>query len=114
MGLLLALAAFVSAAEPALRLMLFDDDECEICLRWSEEVGRVYGLTTEGRRAPLVRRALADGVPEGVSLRSPVRYTPTFVLLDAAGREQGRITGYMSEDQFWGLLGVLLERGAPP
>jgi thioredoxin-related protein len=112
--MLLALASTVPAAEPELRLLLFDDDECEICLRWKEEVGRVYERTPEGQRAPLVRRALAEGVPPGLSLRSPVRYTPTFVLVDAGGREQGRITGYLGEDQFWGLLGVLLERRAPP
>jgi hypothetical protein len=112
LGISLALASV--AGEPALRLVLFDDEECEICLRWNEEVGRVYALTDEGRRAPLRRQALADGVPPGISLGAPVRYTPTFVLLDAAGRERGRITGYLGEDQFWGLLGALLERTPSP
>lgn len=94
------------------RLLLFDDEDCGYCARWEAEVGGTYGLTREGRVAPLSRSALADGVPDGVTLRAPVRYTPTFVLLDAAGNERGRITGYLGEDQFWGLLTVLIEREA--
>lgn len=45
-----------------------------------------------------------------------MRYAPTFVLVDG-GREVGRITGYMSQDAFWGLLGAMtrdLPAGALP
>jgi hypothetical protein len=45
------------------------------------------------------------------ALRSPVRFTPTFVLVDE-GREIGRIEGYPGEDFFWGLLERLLQ--TPP
>ena len=40
-------------------------------------------------------------------LVSPIRFTPTFVLVDD-GREIGRIEGYPGEDFFWGLLERLL------
>ena len=42
----------------------------------------------------------------GVTLQSPVRYTPTFVVVDR-GREIGRIEGFSSDDQFWGRLDEL-------
>ena len=38
-----------------------------------------------------------------VQLHRPVRYSPTFVLVDQ-GREIGRIEGYPGENFFWGLL----------
>ena len=37
----------------------------------------------------------------------PVIAAPTFVLVDK-GREIGRITGYLNDDAFWGLLGSLV------
>jgi thioredoxin-related protein len=42
-----------------------------------------------------------------------VRYTPTFVVVDN-GREIGRITGYVNDDAFWGLLAALATRITPP
>jgi len=106
------IAAAGAQEEARWQLLLFDDADCGYCARWQEEVGRTYARTREGRIAPLARTALSDGIPANVSLREPVRYTPTFVLLDARGYERGRITGYLGEDQFWGLLAVLLERDA--
>jgi hypothetical protein len=48
----------------------------------------------------------ARGGP-AVALKSPVRFTPTFVLVQD-GRELGRIEGYPGEDFFWGLLERLM------
>jgi thioredoxin-related protein len=45
----------------------------------------------------------------GITLASAVRYTPTFVVADN-GREIGRITGYISDDAFWGLLGTFVAK----
>jgi hypothetical protein len=50
--------------------------------------------------------------PEGVTLASRPRFTPTFIVVQD-GAEIGRIEGYPGEDFFWGLLGRILERGAP-
>jgi len=103
-------AAAGAAGQGRWQLLLFDDEDCGYCARWQQEVGAIYDRTPEGRVVPLSRAALADGVPAGLVLRAPVRYTPTFVLLDASGHERGRITGYVGEDQFWGLLSVLIDR----
>ena len=57
-----------------------------------------------------------DPLLAGLKLTVPVRYTPTFVLMDD-GVELGRIEGYPGEDFFWSRLAGLLERlpeGARP
>jgi hypothetical protein len=94
-------------------LLMFEEPGCVWCARWTEDVGGEYPLTPEGRAAPLRRIDLRDPVPEGVTLESPARYSPTFVVV-RDGAEIGRIEGYPGEDFFWGLLGRILERAAPP
>ena len=90
---------------------MFEAPDCGYCLKWDAEVGVVYARTAEARIAPLRRLQLAAGTPAGLMLREEVRYTPTFVLV-RDGRELDRITGYLGEEQFWGLLGVMLARHA--
>jgi len=104
----LLMATVVQAGEKAqgLRLIMFERDGCHYCEVWNRNVGVSYDKTDEGRFAPLERRDLGDGVGEGVK---PVVFTPTFVLVKN-GREVGRLTGYISEDFFWGLLQPLLEK----
>ncbi len=41
--------------------------------------------------------------PHGIALKSPVRYSSTFVVIEV-GREVARIEGYPGQDFFWGLL----------
>ncbi|MGI9332512.1 MAG: thioredoxin family protein [Gammaproteobacteria bacterium] len=105
------LIALASCAGPAfggdLRLLMFDAPDCEFCAAWEQQVGAIYARTAEGRRAHLGRAYAFGPPPEGVSLAGPVRFSPTFVLL-RNGREIDRITGYNSEEQFWGLLGRAL------
>lgn len=104
------LARPLGAAEPAgLTLLMFERPGCIYCARWDDEVAPEYGLTPEGRAAPLVRRQLADGAPQGVTLVSVPVFTPTFVLL-RDGAELGRIEGYPGEDFFWGLLTAMLRQ----
>lgn len=84
---------------------------CAWCRRWTQEVAPVYGKTEEGVRAPLRRHDLAQGQPAG--LAAPAVYTPTFALM-RDGAEIGRITGYVDDATFWGLLGALLKRADGP
>lgn len=95
-------------AAGAAELLMFERAGCPYCLRWDREVAPVYALTPEGKRAPLRRVNLDEGQPKD-ALAAPVRFTPTFVLMDE-GREVGRITGYMNDAMFWGLLGKMVER----
>jgi hypothetical protein len=106
---ILAAVLLVALSGPvaALELLMIERAGCSWCQRWDEEIAPVYSRTDEGRRAPLYRANLYR-LPPGVQFRSPVIYTPTFVLIDDA-REVGRITGYADEQTFWGLLDELLQ-----
>ena len=91
----------------AAELVMYTRDNCPFCRRFEREVAPVYAATPEGRAAPLRRIELPEGGVRGGGLNEPVIATPTFVLVDD-GRERGRITGYLNDDMFWGLLGRLV------
>jgi hypothetical protein len=86
-------------------LLMYRRAGCPWCLAWDRAIGPVYPKTELGRRLPLRLVDLADDQP-AVALVWPVRYTPTFVVVED-GREIGRIEGYPGEDFFWGLLDKL-------
>jgi len=60
-------------------------------------------------RAPLRRVDVMQTIPPDLAFIEVERLTPLFVLVDK-GREIGRIRGYPGDDNFWGLLGVLLKK----
>lgn len=97
----------------ASELLMFERDGCVWCQRWDREIGPVYDKTAEARVLPLRRINTGNQAAGGVTLASPVRFTPTFVVVDN-GREIGRITGYISDDAFWGLLAALAARITTP
>jgi len=100
----------VSAGDPApVELIMFDQDHCEWCERWEEEIGVVYAKTPEGKAAPLRRIDIHDDRPEPLTAIKGVAFTPTFVLIEN-GKELGRIAGYPGEDFFWPMLAQLLEK----
>ena len=106
-GLLLS-GGLVRRARAA-ELVMFERTGCPWCLRWNAEVAPGYPATSEGQAAPLRRFDIGNGQPGDVKLARPVRFTPTFVLVDE-GREVGRITGYIDNGMFWGLFGQMLAR----
>lgn len=100
----LALAAnLMPVSARAAELVMFDSAGCIYCQRWERDVGRLYDKTAEAKILPLRRIDISRQSASGVSLSEPVHYTPTFVVVDQ-GREVGRIEGFSSDDQFWGLL----------
>ena len=103
MASLLGSARSAVAAE----LVMFRRDGCPYCATWDRVVGPIYPKTEIGKRIPLRRVDLDRSADGKVTLVSPIRFTPTFVLVDL-GRELGRIEGYPGEDFFWGLLERLL------
>jgi hypothetical protein len=103
---------FMHAAGAA-ELVMYRSPGCPWCAMWDHEVGPVYAKTEAGRRAPLRMADLEAAKNSGVTLQRPVRYSPTFVLVDE-GREIGRIEGYPGEDFFWGLLEHLVLRLPAP
>lgn len=102
---LLASLAVGTAASPArsLELLMFERAGCPWCVRWNREVAPAYEASEEGRLAPLRRINMDRGLPEGLALKLPVHYSPTFVLMHE-GREIGRLIGYIDASTFWGLL----------
>jgi hypothetical protein len=105
---LLGFAAQADAAE----LFMYRRAGCPWCAAWDEAIGPIYPKSEVGRQLPLRQVDLDKETPPTVALARPVRYTPTFVLVED-GREVGRIEGYPGEDFFWGLLDKLA-RGLPP
>lgn len=107
-------AALVPGAALAAELLMFESATCEWCQKWDEDVGVVYAKTAEGRAAPLRRIDIYAARPADLRSVRGIVYTPTFVLWDR-GREMGRVVGYPGEDNFWGLLGVIVAKlGAKP
>ena len=103
------LLLMVTVPARAAELIMFEQDYCEYCERWNEEVGVVYHKTTEGKRAPLRKVDIHDSVPDDLKSLMPAKYTPTFVLVHK-GVEIGRIRGYPGEDFFWGMLDQLIKK----
>jgi len=109
---LLAGFAVLSSAANAAELVMFRRDGCPYCAAWDREIGPIYSKTDIARRAPLRIVDLDRGGDPGVRTRSPILYTPTFVLV-ANGEEVGRIEGYPGDAFFWGLLDRLLDKLPP-
>jgi len=105
-GLGVGSAGLCAPAARAGELVMFERAGCVYCLKFEHDVAPLYEKTDEGRLAPLRRVDLSAGAPADLALAAPVRFAPTFVLVDG-GREIGRITGYASDEAFWGLLGTL-------
>jgi hypothetical protein len=98
-----------SMAMAAGELVMFDARGCPWCAAWNRDIGRVYTKSAEAKVLKL-RRVDADQETDGgIQLAGPVMFTPVFVIT-ACGREVGRINGYRSREQFWGLLNAEIER----
>ncbi len=113
LGTALAVAAsLLPSVSQSAELLMFERGGCVWCQRWNHDVGPVYDKSAEAKMLPLRRIDLDRQRPDGLKLSQPIRYTPTFVVIDN-GREVGRITGYINDDSFWGLLGTLAAKVEP-
>ncbi len=105
-------AGWVQVASAELALVMAEEKGCIWCARWDREIAPKYPKTAEGRAAPLRRYDIDTPVPTDLAFAGPLRFTPTFVLVED-GRELSRIEGYPGEDFFWGLLGAMITRADP-
>ena len=96
-----------SASKSDIELLMFEQQGCHYCQVWDDNIGVIYHKTPEGRFAPL--RKVDIHHDDKIANVKPIIYTPTFVLYQS-GHEIGRVTGYMSDDFFWGLLEVMLKK----
>lgn len=108
----LLVAPLSHAGEPRTELVMFEQPNCEWCEAWFSEIGPIYPLTAEGKRAPIRRVDIHDPMPDDLVHIEGSRFTPTFVLVHD-GQEVGRIRGYPGEDFFWGLLDLLMQKLPP-
>jgi hypothetical protein len=106
---LIAVLALLGTIAPALsaELVMYRRAGCPYCLAWDREIGPVYPKTEIGKTLPLRQVHLDKGKDLSVELKSPIRFTPTFVVVEE-GREKARIEGYPGEFFFWGVLEKLL------
>jgi hypothetical protein len=100
-------AALVKAQ--AAELVMFEQAGCTWCEIFDREIAPIYPKTTEGQRAPLRRVNIDHALPSDLAFIEVERLAPLFVLVEK-GHEIGRIRGYPGEDNFWGLLGVLIKK----
>jgi hypothetical protein len=105
-ALMLASLLLASMAN-AYELVMFRRAGCPWCGAWDREIGPVYPKTDVGRKVPLRLVDLDRNDMSGFKLKSPIRFTPTFVVVDD-GHEVARIEGYPGEDFFWGRLESVL------
>ena len=93
----------------AAELVMFEQDGCVWCETFNREIAPIYPKTIEGQRAPLRRVNIDRPVPPDLAFVAVEKLAPLFVLVEN-GDEIGRIRGYPGEDNFWGLLGVLIKK----
>jgi thioredoxin-related protein len=108
LGLLLIGALVPANGAGAAELLMFERAGCPWCARWNREVAPAYLRSEEGAYAPLRRIDLdRENQPRDIAFKTPVRFTPTFVLVDQ-GREIGRLIGYIDAATFWGLYAKMV------
>lgn len=104
---LIALILPATAMEPTMELVMVEQHGCAYCARWDAEIAEIYPKTPEGAYAPLRRMDLRAPLPDDLTFKGPVIFTPTFILVED-GVEQGRIEGYGGDELFWTMLTMLL------
>ena len=107
LGALIFVSTLVRAQ--AAELVMFEQAGCTWCESFDREIAPIYPKTTEGQRAPLRRVDIDRALPSDLAFIEMERLAPLFVLVQN-GHEIGRIRGYPGEDNFWGLLGVLIKK----
>jgi thioredoxin-related protein len=101
-ALLAAAFVFGTAQVSAAELIMYRRDGCPYCAAWDRQVGTGYSNSELGKVAP-IRMIDIHATQPHIELKSPIIYTPTFVLIHD-GREIGRIEGFSTNDFFYGML----------
>ncbi|MEP1327602.1 hypothetical protein [Pseudophaeobacter sp.] len=97
-----------TAPSSGVELVMVEQQGCEWCRRWNEEIAPIYPKTTEGAFAPL-RRVDLRAIPDDLKTARRVNFTPTFLIVKDS-HEMARLEGYPGEDFFWPLLAQLLSK----
>ncbi|MEN3791656.1 thioredoxin fold domain-containing protein [Fulvimarina sp. MAC3] len=105
----LCAASWVSPS-PAAELLMFERDGCPYCARFDAEIAPDYPHSEAGRIAPLKRVDITDDRRGGYEDIAPAVFTPTFVLMNDAGKEVGRLKGYPGKKYFYSEIEPMLEK----
>lgn len=89
-----------SAQSRGVELIMFEQQGCEWCDVWNEEIAPVLPKTPEGKCARFSRFDIHNPSSDVLKKIRPIIYTPTFVVFED-GKEVGRVLGYAGEDFFW-------------
>ena len=100
LGVVLNFAALSQIAIASTRLVMVTSDHCPFCQAWERDIGVVYEKSPYMPSLPLTRVDIGSAMPEGVTLQSPVRGTPTFLIIHN-GQEIDRQSGYDNAEMFW-------------
>jgi thioredoxin-related protein len=103
------IAELIAFAAPALsaELVMYRRPGCPYCAAFDREIAPAYPKTEIGKKLPLREVDIHRAPDKSVALKSAIRYTPTFVLVED-GQEKARIEGYPGEFFFWPRLENLL------
>ncbi|WP_372624771.1 thioredoxin family protein [Falsiroseomonas sp.] len=98
------------AAAGQATLVMLERHDCPWCRRWHREVGQQsWDMSNLGRRAPLRRVDVAEGLPADLRFLRNWRFTPTFILVQGEA-EVGRMIGYQADLFFWQQAEALIAR----
>jgi thioredoxin-related protein len=106
-AILLGLALIVTAPlVNAIQLINIHSDNCHYCVKFQKEVG-TDGFNAVSLNVPMVTIDIEEPVPawwkeaQDDGRISPIKYTPTFILLDDNNQEVGRFVGYRNPEWFF-------------
>ncbi|SFA74971.1 hypothetical protein SAMN05421688_0581 [Poseidonocella pacifica] len=102
----MALALSLPGLAAAVELVMVEERGCIYCAKFNAEIAPAYPNTPEGVFAPLRRVEVTD-IPDGLQIVRPIRFTPTFLLVDE-NVEMARIEGYPGDTFFWPLFAEFL------
>ncbi|MER0239100.1 thioredoxin family protein [Fulvimarina sp. MAC8] len=105
----LGVASWITAS-PAAELLIFEQDGCPYCAKFDAEIAPDYPQSKAGKIAPLKRVDITDDRKGGYENIAPAVFTPTFVMMNDAGEEVGRLKGYPGRNYFYGEIEPMLDR----
>ncbi len=107
--LLFCMAGTAHAEVRGAQVIMFEQQGCEWCEVWNQEIAPVLPKTPEGKCAAFSRFDIHNPSSDLLKKIKPIIYTPTFVVLED-GKEVGRVLGYAGEDFFWFQLATELKK----
>lgn len=107
--MLICVAGAARAEVRGAQVIMFEQQGCEWCEVWNEEIAPVLPKTPEGKCAEFSRFDIHNPSSDVLTKIKPIIYTPTFVVFED-GKEVGRVLGYAGEDFFWFQLATELRK----